>query len=296
MKKLFITTVIIFWIIIGSLLTVELVSNKISPIKEKTNKEVQEPLVNKQISNVINKKEKLFIPDGSFSTPSDSAKFLIGTKIKTIAKVRVRQDPTTLGKFIAMEKDGAKGVIIDNPERADNYWWYYIEYKSGVKGWSVQDFLIQDLSKVINTPPPSQDIRKCTSWSYGDWDACTTLGIQSRSVLASSPDGCLGGVPVTFQPCIYLSPPPTPKKIGLTYADVATHNNANNCWLIISDKVYDVTQYILYHPGGQSLIINSCGADATMLFTSNMGSGYNHSGGANNLLSNYYIDNLNTAP
>lgn len=50
-----------------------------------------------------------------------------------------------------------------------------------------------------------------------------------------------------------------------TLAEVATHNNENDCWLVIENKVYDVTSFIPDHPGGQE-IIRGCGKDATSLF------------------------------
>ena len=36
--------------------------------------------------------------------------------------------------------------------------------------------------------------------------------------------------------------------------------------MVISDKVYDVTNFIPRHPGGPSRIINSCGEDATYAY------------------------------
>ena len=40
----------------------------------------------------------------------------------------------------------------------------------------------------------------CTSWSYSDWGNCSE-GNQTRSILSSSPTGCVGGSPVLSQSC-----------------------------------------------------------------------------------------------
>ena len=32
-------------------------------------------------------------------------------------------------------------------------------------------------------------------------------------------------------------------------AEVATHNAADDCWIVISGKVYDITGWLPYHPG-----------------------------------------------
>lgn len=57
------------------------------------------------------------------------------------------------------------------------------------------------------------------------------------------------------------------KKVAPQYtlAEVATHNNANDCWLVASAKVYDVTNFIPGHPGGDK-ILQGCGKDMTEFF------------------------------
>jgi len=60
------------------------------------------------------------------------------------------------------------------------------------------------------------------------------------------------------------SKPVSEKKFTTT--EVTKHSSANDCWVIISEKVYDLTAYIPMHPGGQSEIINRCGGDATIPF------------------------------
>jgi len=75
-------------------------------------------------------------------------------------------------------------------------------------------------------------------------------------------------------------------------ADIANHATSNDCWLAIEGKVYDVTNFISVHPGGQA-ILQGCGTDATTLYdTRPMGSGTPHSQRARDLLANYYIGDL----
>ncbi|KAK3129888.1 hypothetical protein QOZ80_6BG0486130 [Eleusine coracana subsp. coracana] len=47
-----------------------------------------------------------------------------------------------------------------------------------------------------------------------------------------------------------------------TKDDVSTHNTRKDCWIIIKDKVYDVTSYVEEHPGGDA-ILNNAGGDST---------------------------------
>lgn len=76
--------------------------------------------------------------------------------------------------------------------------------------------------------------------------------------------------------------------ITLNAQEIAKHNLAKDCWLIINSKIYNVTNYLGTHPGGVSAIAPYCGKEATQVFTS-----LPHSLNANSLLSGYYIGNLN---
>lgn len=45
----------------------------------------------------------------------------------------------------------------------------------------------------------------------------------------------------------------------LTRSQVAAHNTRQSCWVIIDDKVYDVTSIIGDHPGGAAAILRHAG-------------------------------------
>lgn len=52
----------------------------------------------------------------------------------------------------------------------------------------------------------------------------------------------------------------------LTYSDVGQHNSKSDCWVIIHNKVYDVTDFLSEHPGGSAIILKYAGKDATKAF------------------------------
>lgn len=46
-------------------------------------------------------------------------------------------------------------------------------------------------------------------------------------------------------------------------AEVAKHSSADDCWIVVNDGVYDVTSYLMEHPGGAESILLNGGMDAT---------------------------------
>eukprot|EP01125_Pyxidicula_operculata_P012187 TRINITY_DN3998_c0_g1_i1.p1 TRINITY_DN3998_c0_g1~~TRINITY_DN3998_c0_g1_i1.p1 ORF type:complete len:105 (-),score=11.96 TRINITY_DN3998_c0_g1_i1:39-353(-) len=43
-----------------------------------------------------------------------------------------------------------------------------------------------------------------------------------------------------------------------TRAEVASHKRVTDGWVIIDDKVYNVTTWIPFHPGGEKLLTDVC--------------------------------------
>ncbi len=93
-------------------------------------------------------------------------------------------------------------------------------------------------------------------------------------------------------PVITPAPAPTNNSVVLSAAEVAKHNTASDCWMILSGKVYNFTSFIPSHPGGSSMV-PYCGRDGTSSFVS--GPPHRHSSFADSLLPNYYIGDLNQA-
>ncbi|BAE55771.1 unnamed protein product [Aspergillus oryzae RIB40] len=46
-------------------------------------------------------------------------------------------------------------------------------------------------------------------------------------------------------------------------SEVAKHNSADSCWVVLYGKVYDVTNFLENHPGGSAAILALAGKDAT---------------------------------
>ena len=110
------------------------------------------------------------------------------------------------------------------------------------------------------------------------WVVQATAGVAIAAVLSvSGLTYFVGhtGAQATWEkrigPTASPTPTPTPTDTtgtGITVAQVATHNKATDCWIIIKSDVYDLTSYIQQHPGGAGVLTNLCGKDATSAFES----------------------------
>ncbi|MFA5184718.1 MAG: cytochrome b5-like heme/steroid binding domain-containing protein [Patescibacteria group bacterium] len=74
--------------------------------------------------------------------------------------------------------------------------------------------------------------------------------------------------------------------------EISRHNSAKDCWLLIDNKVYDVTASIASHPGGAQMIISFCGREASEAFNTKGGGGESHSQKARTMLADYYLGDL----
>ncbi|CAM8999110.1 unnamed protein product [Rhodiola kirilowii] len=71
-----------------------------------------------------------------------------------------------------------------------------------------------------------------------------------------------------------------------TAAEVAVHNKRIDCWIIIKDRIYDVTSYVEEHPGGDAILAHA-GDDSTEGFF-----GPQHATRVFDMIEDFYIGDL----
>merc|ERR1711920_682820 len=57
-----------------------------------------------------------------------------------------------------------------------------------------------------------------------------------------------------------------PGMSAYTKEEVAKHTTKTDCWVILNDKVLNVTNFLSQHPGGELAILTFAGKDATEEF------------------------------
>ncbi|POM61753.1 Nitrate reductase [Phytophthora palmivora] len=57
-----------------------------------------------------------------------------------------------------------------------------------------------------------------------------------------------------------------PPRRAITMEEVSRHNTEEDCWSVLDGRVYNMTPYLKFHPGGVSDLMLSAGGDCTDLF------------------------------
>ncbi|KAJ2315212.1 Cytochrome b5 [Coemansia sp. RSA 2702] len=78
---------------------------------------------------------------------------------------------------------------------------------------------------------------------------------------------------------------------SFTAEEIGKHNTRDDVWIVISNKVYNVTNFLDEHPGGEEVILENAGKDATNDFDD-----IGHSEDAREMLKDYLIGELKGAP
>jgi len=99
-----------------------------------------------------------------------------------------------------------------------------------------------------------------------------------------------GKLSEVMEPQAECAPEPSSEgKKLFTMAEVSKHNTEEDCWIIVKDRVYDVSEYLELHPGGIDSITINAGHDATEDFVAI------HSAKATKMLEKYYIGDLDVS-
>ncbi|CAK9438530.1 uncharacterized protein LODBEIA_P27540 [Lodderomyces beijingensis] len=73
----------------------------------------------------------------------------------------------------------------------------------------------------------------------------------------TQPKHKLRGVPLNFPP---------PQIVRVTKDELNKHKSRSDCWTCINGKVFNITPYLHFHPGGVDEIMKCAGRDGTALF------------------------------
>ena len=61
--------------------------------------------------------------------------------------------------------------------------------------------------------------------------------------------------------------------LQVTPTELRKHRKRDDCWMALNGRVFNVTAYMEYHPGGAKTLMSGAGKDATALFSKCTGKG-----------------------
>ncbi|CAH4014400.1 cytochrome b5-like [Pieris brassicae] len=80
---------------------------------------------------------------------------------------------------------------------------------------------------------------------------------------------------------------PEAKDRVITLVEVSAHDTPQDCWVVIYDRVYDISTFLDEHPGGAEIMLEYAGRDASTAFRSS-----GHSKAANKALERFLVGEL----
>ncbi|KAJ3182668.1 Cytochrome b5 isoform E [Geranomyces variabilis] len=83
------------------------------------------------------------------------------------------------------------------------------------------------------------------------------------------------------------APVPAAGPRSLEWDEISKHNKRDDLWMVIHGKVYDTTRFLDEHPGGEEVMIEVGGQDASEAFEE-----IGHSDDARDLLKGFYVGDL----
>ncbi|KAI9265001.1 cytochrome b5 [Phascolomyces articulosus] len=72
-----------------------------------------------------------------------------------------------------------------------------------------------------------------------------------------------------------------------TLEDVSKHQTKDDLWMVIHNKVYNISSFVQEHPGGEEVLLDESGKDATEAFED-----IGHSDEAREILEKYLVGEL----
>ncbi|KAI9598965.1 cytochrome b5 [Syncephalis fuscata] len=73
----------------------------------------------------------------------------------------------------------------------------------------------------------------------------------------------------------------------ITLQEISKHNNKKNLWVALHGKVYDISNFVEEHPGGEEVLLEQAGLDCTEAFED-----VGHSEEAREMLEKYFVGEL----
>jgi hypothetical protein len=147
-----------------------------------------------------------------------STTFSVGQRVQTTANLNVRATASAGGTLLGTQSNGNLGTVVSGGASADGYFWWNVNFDSGVDGWVVEEFLIGYTDPTPDTTPPSTPSNlSATAVSTSGINLSWTASTDSVGVTGYRVERCTGSS------CSNYSQISTPS--GTSYSDTGLSAN-----------------------------------------------------------------------
>lgn len=156
------------------------------------------------------------VPTPTSPTPI-STKFKVGDRVKVISALNVRGSASVTGALLGTQAINSSGTVLSGGASADGYYWWNINYDTGVDGWSAENLVTLSLANPaptdpttsptpipaptpVPTPTPTPTLTTSTKFKAGDRiTAGDTVNIRTQPdtkspLVGTRPKGSLGTI------------------------------------------------------------------------------------------------------
>jgi cytochrome b involved in lipid metabolism len=161
------------------------------------------------------------------------------------------------------------------------------------------------LATVLGTPPQNAgksavtfSVQQATPYEPSSLDSGSSIPRVSSTEMLIAPGGpqdLLDGAPGNPVPPDVLAPLFAPRTVAepkYSREELLRHNSRKECWVAIFGVVYDISELLSKHPGGQAALLLHAGKESSRAFLDN----HSKESNAARTLQNYRIGLLDRAP
>lgn len=132
--------------------------------------------------------ESVFSSEQNKIISSLSTKFTAGQRIQTTSNLNVRATAGATGTLLGTQSLGSLGTIVSGGQSADGYFWWNVNYDSGVDGYSVEDYMKAYTAAILG------DLNSDGLVNSIDLSLLTSKWNQNYPAYDLSPDGIINSL------------------------------------------------------------------------------------------------------
>ncbi|KAI8645495.1 acyl-CoA dehydrogenase/oxidase [Parasitella parasitica] len=180
------------------------------------------------------------------------------------AQNQLQQQKKQLEKMSAITPDQMGTLLTNVPEKHLGVNLTFLELPINgkkVKGllakmsWGSSAISIECATRLGLEMKPNDYLCICTDFGYVDSVGVLTLPIHHPA----DPTSTKSEMDIQVLPMIYGG-----KRYSIE--EVTKHKQGDDCWIIVHDKVYDISKFLNDHPGGKKVLLKAAGTDTSKQF------------------------------